>query len=101
MARDAYVCLKLCCCCLQYSPLTSNNQQSKMADLSRGQGYHYTEQAHAEGVEHANAKVSCGYISVFTFHLSDHIEQAHAAVVEYAAVNSQPPLIEGRKTALH
>ena len=62
-----------------------------MADLSRGQGYHYTEQAHAEGVEHANAKVRRAHISTFItcMTVSCHVEQAHAEVVALAEASCQ------------
>ena len=40
-----------------YSPLTSNNQQTAVADLSRGEGEHTLEAARRAGLEHPNAKV--------------------------------------------
>ncbi len=40
-----------------YSPLTSNNQHTAVADLSRGEGEHTLEAARRAGLEHPNAKV--------------------------------------------
>ena len=41
----------------KYSPLTSSNQHSGVADLSRGEGEHTLEAARRAGLEHPNAKV--------------------------------------------
>lgn len=42
----------------KYSPLTSSNQDTPVADLSRGEGQHTLEAARRAGLEHPNAKVA-------------------------------------------
>lgn len=61
----------------KYSPLTSSNQDTPVADLSRGEGQHTLEAARRAGLEHPNAKV-CPLLLLPPSHPKDS-GRSHAA----------------------